>query len=97
LWVAVTVGAVVTGMFAWTWLPLLITATFCWVDAVSALRIPHRDRTDVLVALALVPQELFAWLRAGWFVCAWWEVIRSRVKGSRKDRWALQYSAEGGG
>jgi hypothetical protein len=60
------------------------------------MRIPHRDRVDILLAMALVPQELFAWLRAGWFVAAWYEVLRSRVFGSRKDRWALQYSAEGG-
>jgi hypothetical protein len=90
-------GALATGNFTWTWLPLVLTATFCWIDAVHALRIPHRDRTDVLLALTLVPQELFAWLRAGWFVSAWCEVLASRLKGSRKDRWALQYSAEGGG
>jgi len=97
LWVVVTVGALATGLFRVSWLPLAITAAFCWIDAVHALRIPHRDRTDVLLALALVPQELFAWLRAGWFVSAWYEVLRGRVIGSRKDRWALQYSAEGGG
>ena len=96
LWVVVTAGALAMGMFTWTWLPLLITGTFCWVDAVYALRIPHRDRTDVLVALALVPQEVFAWLRAGWFVVAWCQVLHGRLMGSRKDRWALQYSAEGG-
>jgi biofilm PGA synthesis N-glycosyltransferase PgaC len=96
LWVVVTIAAVVLGMFHWSWWPLLITATFCWVDVLHAMRIPHRDRVDVLLAVALVPQELFAWLRAGWFVCAWYEVLKSRVIGSRKDRWALQYSAEGG-
>jgi hypothetical protein len=95
LWVAVTVGAIASGAFRWSWLPLVVMATFCWVDGVLSLRIPHRDRTDVLLAFALIPQELFAWLRAGWFITAWWEVLRSRVMNSRKDRWAMQYSAEG--
>jgi cellulose synthase/poly-beta-1,6-N-acetylglucosamine synthase-like glycosyltransferase len=96
LWLVVMVGALLIGTFTMSWVPLVITATFCWIDVVHAMRIPHRDRVDILLAMALVPQELFAWLRAGWFVAAWYEVLRSRVFGSRKDRWALQYSAEGG-
>lgn len=74
----------------WVVVPLL----FIGMELYSALRIPHRDKKDVLLAVLILPAEIFAWLRSGWFIAAWIEVLASRVTGKRKDRWQLQYAAE---
>jgi poly-beta-1,6-N-acetyl-D-glucosamine synthase len=74
----------------WFLLPLL----FVFNDVKQAMRVPHRDRTDLLLAGLLLPQEAFAWMRAGWFSVAWAACLWSRITGRRKDRWALQYAAE---
>jgi poly-beta-1,6-N-acetyl-D-glucosamine synthase len=74
----------------WFFVPLLFIAN----DVKQALRIPHRDRSDVILAAVLLPQEAFAWMRACWFVAAWVEVLLSRITGRRKDRWSMQYAAE---
>jgi biofilm PGA synthesis N-glycosyltransferase PgaC len=63
---------------------------FVACDVREAMRIPHRTKADVLTAAALVPQEIFAWLRAAWFAWSWVEVISGR----QRDRWALQIAAE---
>lgn len=95
LWVFVIVGLVYYGQlhFIWYWWTL-VPALFIAVDVKAALRIPHRDRRDLLHAFLLFPAEAFAWLRAGWFLAAWGEVLAGKVTGKRKDRWALQYAAE---
>lgn len=79
----------------WVWwlLPLLFIA----VEVKRALRIPHRDKWDVLMAASFFPNEVFMWIRAGWFVRSWWDVLVSKVTGAKKDRWAAQYVAEGWG
>lgn len=79
---------------SWYW--LVFSGIFIFSDTVAALFIPHRDKKDVLYAAALFPQELFAWMRATWFLVAWAEVLKSRVTKVKKDRWELQYAAEGG-
>lgn len=95
LWVLVLIAQIILGQFHmilfWWCVPLLFVA----VDIKASLRIPHKDRRDVLLAVFLLPSELFAWLRAGWFLAAWFEVLTSRVTGKRKDRWKMQYIAEG--
>jgi cellulose synthase/poly-beta-1,6-N-acetylglucosamine synthase-like glycosyltransferase len=74
--------------FRWWW--LLPTLLFMANDSKQALRIPERDQLDIVLAATLVGQELFAWLRAGWFLAAWVEVLAGR----RKDRWGMQYASE---
>jgi len=49
----------------------------------------------MLLAGLLIPQEIFCWMRAGWFLRAWFDVLVGKFTGKRKDRWALQYKAEG--
>ena len=95
LWVAVMIGLVIMQLLRFTWLwmiiiPLLFVAT----ELYSALRIPHRDRLDIVCALTIVPSELFAWLRSGWFIAAWAEVLLGKITGNHKDHWQLQYAAE---
>jgi cellulose synthase/poly-beta-1,6-N-acetylglucosamine synthase-like glycosyltransferase len=75
----------------WLLAPIVFTA----VDIKAAFRIPHRDKRDIVMSFLLIPSEIFATLRAGWFVWAWWSVLISKLTGERKDRWQLQYIAEG--
>lgn len=67
-------------------------AVFALFDVRESLRVPHRTWQDLATAVALLPQELFAWIRAGWFVASWAQVLAGR----RKDRWAMQIAAETG-
>lgn len=75
------------------WLPYwwAIPATFAVCDLREAMRIPHRTLSDLVTAATLVPQEVFAWMRAAWFVVSWAEVATGR----RRDRWAIQIATEG--
>lgn len=96
MWAALIVTLLATGWFAFSWLWLVIVpATFALVEFLTALRIPHRDRTDLIMAALIVPSELFAWLRAGWFLASWAAVLRTKLTGHRPDRWGRQYVAEG--
>jgi predicted membrane protein len=94
LWVLVIVGLIVTDQFRfilfWWILPLVFVA----VDVKAAMRIPHRDKLDVLIAALIIPAEIFAWLWAAWFTKSWFDFVISKVTDKRKDRWAMQYKAE---
>lgn len=95
LWVGVLIAMIAKGVlqfnaFWWVAVPLL----FVSMEVYSALRIPHRDRIDVLFALLIIPAEIFAWLRSGWFIKAWIEVLVGKLIGKRRDHWQLQYAAE---
>jgi poly-beta-1,6-N-acetyl-D-glucosamine synthase len=90
LWLSFMLMALALGVLHMEWIWLAPTAVFIANDTRQALLIPHRDKWDVLMAVALIPQEIFALLRAGWFLASWWEALR----GQQKDRWALQYRAE---
>jgi hypothetical protein len=74
---------------------LLVTLLVVANDVRQSLLIPHRDRVDVLLAAALLPKELMTWLWTGWFVAAWREALVGRITHRSRDRWALQYRAEG--
>ena len=77
----------------WALTPLLFVAN----DVKQSLRVPHRDRRDVVLAALLVPQEVFAWVRAGWFLRSWFDVLAGKLLHKKRvDRWAMQYVAEGG-
>jgi biofilm PGA synthesis N-glycosyltransferase PgaC len=71
----------------WWVFPLVFVAC----DVREAWRMPHRTWADVLTAAVLLPQEIFAWIRAAWFTWSWLEVLTGRTR----DRWALQIAAEG--
>lgn len=94
-WIGLTVLYAALGTLQvhaiWFLVPLLFIAT----DVRHSLRVPHRDKRDVVLAALLLPQEAFAWLRAGWFLRCWGECLANRTLGrAKKDRWALQYTAE---
>ena len=94
LWLAVIVLSLILGVFRvvlfWWLVPILFVA----LDIKRALRIPHRDWKDVLLAATFFPQETFMWLRSGWFLASWWAVLRSKITRRRIDRWEAQYTAE---
>lgn len=79
--------------FIWGWwlLPLL----FVGLDLVRVRSVPHRDRTDSLLAGSFFAMEAFMWLRAAWVAVSWVRVIRSRHNPtSQLDLWAAQSRAE---
>ena len=93
LWVLLWVVGAATGQLHpnWTW--WAFTALFIVLDFVAALKIPGRDKTDVFLAVILIPNEIFAWMRAGWFIASWWLVMTGRAR--NRNLWAAQYTAEG--
>jgi cellulose synthase/poly-beta-1,6-N-acetylglucosamine synthase-like glycosyltransferase len=90
-WVSLFVlGVALSGhihMFRFWW---IFPLTFILCDIREAWRVPHRTWADVLMAATLLPQEIFAWIRAAWFTWSWFEVLTGRTR----DRWALQIAAE---
>jgi cellulose synthase/poly-beta-1,6-N-acetylglucosamine synthase-like glycosyltransferase len=94
MWVATMVLAMALGLFRFSPMWLLPTLVFIANDVKQSLRIPHRDKWDVVLAAALLPQEVFAWIRAGWFTASWLSVLRSKVTGRKKDYWSVQYELE---
>lgn len=93
-WVLVLCAALALDAYSFNAWWLLAPVVFVLNDVKHARRIPDRDRADVLLAALLLPQELFAWIRAGWFAAGWTEVVIGKVTGRRRDRWWLQYAAE---
>jgi cellulose synthase/poly-beta-1,6-N-acetylglucosamine synthase-like glycosyltransferase len=91
-WVALFVlGFALSGhvhLFRFWW---AFPIVFILCDVREAWRMPHRTASDVLTAATLLPQEIFAWIRAAWFTWSWVEVLTGRTR----DRWALQIAAEG--
>lgn len=94
-WIVLLVAGAVMGTLQLQPLWLIPPALFLANDVKQSFRIPHRTAADVLVAALLVPQELFAFMRAGWFLMAWSRVLDEKVVGiQQRDRWALQAEAE---
>ena len=95
LWIVVLVGFAAIGdlqfILFWWLLPVLFVA----LDLKRAMRIPHRDKKDLLLAATFFPNEAFMWMRAGWFVRSWFDVLTSKITNKKTDRWAAQYAAEG--
>jgi cellulose synthase/poly-beta-1,6-N-acetylglucosamine synthase-like glycosyltransferase len=93
LWVSLLLAQVVLlhhlHLMAFWWAFPMAFAAF---DLRESIRVPHRTWQGVVTAAALLPQELFAWMRAGWFVVSWAQVLTGRTK----DRWSLQIAAETG-
>jgi poly-beta-1,6-N-acetyl-D-glucosamine synthase len=95
LWLAVIAGYAIIGQLELIWFWLLLPVLFVSLDIKRALRIPHRDWKDLALAASFFPNELFMWLRAGWFVRSWVDVALSKITNKQVDRWESQYVAEG--
>lgn len=86
-WAALIITNQVNFIWFWWLLPVLFVA----LDFVRSRSIPHRDRTDTIIALSFFPMEFFMWMRAAWTAAAWWKVLTR----SNTDLWGAQYRAEG--
>lgn len=95
LWLYVMAVVLILGNVQVYWVWFLIPVLFIALDVKRALRIPHWDRVDLLIAATFFPNEAYMWLRAGWFIRSWADVLISKITGGHKDRWAAQYVAEG--
>lgn len=96
MWVSLLIiAATPYGSLSKNVLYFMLPILFIISDTAQSFLIPHRDKKDVLLAASLLPQEVFAWMRAGWFLTAWYEVLTSKLTRRRKDRWSMQYAAEG--
>jgi biofilm PGA synthesis N-glycosyltransferase PgaC len=94
LWIAVIVLSLALGVFKFVLFWWLVPVLFIALDIKRALRIPHRDWKDILIAGTFFPQELFMWLRSGWFLASWCAVLTTKITRRRIDRWEAQYTAE---
>lgn len=77
----------------WLWLiaPPLI---FVCYEAYFSGRIPNADWKDRLLAVSVIPYELFGWIRAAWFMASWVEVLSAKFTGRQKDWWKRQDNSE---
>lgn len=96
LWVFVIVGNYLYyGYLNMHWVWFLFPVLFVALEIKRALRIPHRDWKDMLIASTFFPNEIFMWMRSAWFVKSWVDVLMSKITGNKKDLWSAQYQAEG--
>lgn len=97
LWVALVVVAVASGRFHLHPIWLLPPLVFLANDVKQAFRIPNCRPADLVVAGLMFPQELFAFMRAGWFMLSWMKVLSGKALGfSYADPWTSQARAEEG-
>jgi cellulose synthase/poly-beta-1,6-N-acetylglucosamine synthase-like glycosyltransferase len=95
VWLLLLIGTALIGQLEWHPVWFVAPVIFAANDVKQALRIPKRQPADILVAALLVPQELLAWMRAGWFLAAWVKVLGRRfLRVSYRDGWARQEQAE---
>ncbi len=94
LWLFVMVTSIALGAFQFILFWWIVPILFIALDIKRTFRIPHMDWKDLLIAATFFPQELFMWLRAGWFFASWWAVFSSKITRRRVDRWEAQYTAE---
>jgi hypothetical protein len=95
VWLALLVGSIALGTFSpnpvWLIPPLIFLAN----DVRQSFRIPRRQSADVLVAALLLPQEMFSFMRAAWFIAAWSQALDNKVFGiPLGDKWKAQAKAE---
>lgn len=94
LWLAVMAASLALGVFRFVLFWWLVPILFVALDIKRARRIPHRDWKDIALAASFFPQEIFMWLRSGWFLASWWAVLTGKITRRRIDRWEAQYTAE---
>ncbi len=89
------VPVLVLGDFHLGWTMFFVPAIVWAQNVKMALRVPNRDWKDVAMGASIIVYELFAWRRAHWFIQAWASVLVAKIRRTSKDRWELQYAAEG--
>src|SRR5664280_168722 len=96
LWLGTMTLFAALGILTIQWFWIFLPFFFVLADMKRSLRVPHRDNRDVLLAATFFPLELAAWFQGFLWSFAYVEVLKGKLTGQRKDRWALQAAAEGG-
>lgn len=95
LWVTVITLALYLDTLTIVWWGLLVPFLFMAINLKTAVRIPFKDKWDIFMAVTIIPTEFLAWIRGGWIIASWGEVIRKKITHKDRDLWAAQYKAEG--
>jgi hypothetical protein len=95
LWVAVLVLAICLDSLSFVWWGFLIPLIFVALNIKTCLRVPHRDKWDMFLAVTILPMEFLQCLQGGWIFASWLEVARKNITKKDRDLWAAQYAAEG--
>lgn len=95
LWVSVISLALYLDTLVIIWWGLLVPLLFMAINLKTAIRIPFKDKWDIIIAITIIPVELLAIVRGGWILASWGEIFRKKVTHKDRDLWAAQYKAEG--
>lgn len=95
LWIVVVALALYLDALVFVWWGFFVPVLFMAVNLKNAIRVPHRDKWDLLMAVAIIPTEFLAVVRGGWIVASWMEILRKTITHKDRDLWAAQYRAEG--
>lgn len=95
LLIVVLVGYSLIGQLEFLWYWWLVPILFIALEFKKSRRIPHRDWKDTFIALSYLPNELYMWVRTGWYIKSWLSVTLTKITKVKKDRWEYQYLAEG--
>lgn len=94
-WMALLTASLVFGTFQLRPIFLVPPALFIANELKQARRIPKAERGDLVLAALMLPNELFGYMRAGWFAASWTKVLARRYLGiAYTDGWARQAVAE---
>lgn len=81
-----------TIVWYWLALPVLVSA----LEVKKSLRIPHRNKGDVMLAATLIPVTFYMWFRAVLLMKSWYSIGVSKILNRKQpDLWGSQYVAEG--
>lgn len=95
LWLTVMILAIALDSLAFAWWGWLIPLLYIALNIKSTLRIPHRDRWDMALAVTILPFEFLQCVQGAWIFASWLEVIKKAVTKKERDLWEAQYKAEG--
>ncbi len=90
-WLTLNTSALAVGRFhpSVTW--ALYSGVFMTIELFHAWHIRGRDWKDFALSGLLFKSVFCTWLTMGYIVASWWIILR----GSKRDLWKAQYSAEG--
>lgn len=95
LWITVIVLAITLDSLAFAWWGWAIPLLYMALNIKFALRVPHRDKWDMLLAVSIFPMEFLQVIQGGWIFASWAEVARKSITKTDRDLWEAQYKAEG--
>ncbi len=95
LTLSLVVPALLSGALSFGGLALVVPGLVLARYIKMSLRVPGWDWKDVAMGASIIVYEMFSWTVVAWFLHAWASVIWEKICRTSKDRWELQYAAEG--